>query len=66
MPLTVSRRTGEEVLIGDDVIIRVVRIRGSQVQLEIEAPDEKLILRGELAPRDPQQRESSSHDRNTP
>jgi carbon storage regulator len=46
--LVLSRRIGERVCIGPDVVVRVVEISGNRVRLGIEAPEEVLILRGEL------------------
>ena len=48
--LVLSRRNGEEILLGDDVRIRVVAVRGHRVQLAIDAPKEVSIMRGELQP----------------
>lgn len=48
MPLTLSRRENEKICIGNDVVIRVVKIKGNQVRLEIDAPDNMVILRAEL------------------
>lgn len=49
--LIVTRKVNEKVLIGDNVIVEVVEIRGKQVRLGIQAPDDVLVLRGELAKR---------------
>ena len=49
--LKLMRKSGEQILIGDDIVIhfhRFNRERG-QVSVGIEAPKEVLILRGELA-----------------
>ena len=47
--LVLSRRIGERVCIGPDVVVRVVEISGNRVRLGIEAPPHVRILRGELA-----------------
>jgi carbon storage regulator len=47
--LIITRKKNEKVLIGDNVIVEVVEIRGKQVRLSIEAPADVLVLRGELA-----------------
>lgn len=49
--LVLGRRVGEEILIGDDVRLVVVGIRGSQVRLGFEAPPEVSIQRDELRDR---------------
>jgi carbon storage regulator len=46
--LILSRRPGESVTIGDDIMITVVSISGSQVRLGITAPREVRILREEI------------------
>lgn len=47
--LTLSRRPGETIEIGDDIVIHFNRISGNQVSVSIEAPDDVDIWRGELA-----------------
>jgi len=47
--LTLSRRENEEIVIGRDIIVRVVRIEnGYKVRLAIKAPKNVHILRGDL------------------
>ena len=46
--LVLSRRTGERILIGDDVAITVVRIGPNSVRIGIEAPRSMNIVREEL------------------
>lgn len=46
--LVLSRKTDEEIRIGDGIVVRVLRVSGSTVKLGIEAPLETPILRGEL------------------
>jgi len=45
--LTLGRKIGEEILIGTNIIIRIVDIRGSAVRIGIEAPPEVRIDRRE-------------------
>lgn len=45
--LALSRKAGERLLIGDDIVVHVVRT-GVTVGLAIEAPANVKILRGEL------------------
>ena len=47
--LVLSRKTGERVLIGRDIYVKVVEIRGDRVKLGFEGPDEVPIHREELA-----------------
>lgn len=46
--LVLTRKTNERIVIGDNVRITVVGIRGNHVRLGIEAPPEVTILRDEL------------------
>ena len=46
--LILSRRLGERIVIGDDVVISVVEVRGDQVKLGIEAPKNVKVYRQEV------------------
>lgn len=46
--LVLTRRSGETILIGDDIEITVLAVDGNQVRVGIEAPEDVKILRGEL------------------
>lgn len=46
--LVLSRKVGEQIRIGDGVIIRVMAVAGSRVRLGIEAPQAVSIWREEL------------------
>jgi len=46
--LVLSRRVGEELMIGDDVVVIVNEIRDNQVKLCIEAPLDIAIDREEI------------------
>ncbi|MEM9365259.1 MAG: carbon storage regulator [Planctomycetota bacterium] len=46
--LVLSRKEGEQLVIGDNVVITVNRIAGNRVALGIQAPREISIVRGEL------------------
>ena len=48
--LVLSRKLNEQIVIGDDIRVTVVSIRGNQVRLGFEAPPEVLIFRNELRP----------------
>lgn len=43
--LILSRRAGESVLIGEGISITVLRVKGSQVRLGIEAPKNLAVRR---------------------
>jgi carbon storage regulator len=46
--LVLTRRPGEWITIGDDVTVKVLSVRGDQIQLGIEAPREIRVDRGEI------------------
>lgn len=46
--LVLSRKAGERLLIGDDVVITVVRVAGNKVRLGVDAPQSVRVLRDEL------------------
>jgi len=46
--LVLSRKVNEQIVIGDNVRVTVVSIRGNQVRLGFEAPQDVLIFRDEL------------------
>ena len=46
--LVLSRKAGETIRIGDDVIVTINRINKNRVSIGIHAPDGYRVLRGEL------------------
>jgi carbon storage regulator CsrA len=48
--LVLSRKIDEQIIIGDNVRVTVVSIRGNQVRLGFEAPPSVPIFREELHP----------------
>ncbi len=46
--LVLSRKHGQRILIGDDIVITVVRISRDKVRIGIDAPRYVLILREEV------------------
>ena len=48
--LVLSRKSGQELVIGDDIRITVNRVSGNRVTLGISAPNDVRIIRGELKP----------------
>ena len=47
--LVLSRKVGERVVIGDQIVVTVLEVKGRQVRLGFEAPSNVQIWRGELA-----------------
>ncbi|MDP3182046.1 MAG: carbon storage regulator CsrA [Desulfobaccales bacterium] len=46
--LILTRKIGESLLIGDNIRVAVLEIRGKQVRLGIEAPPDIAVMREEL------------------
>lgn len=46
--LILTRRAGETLMIGDDVTVTVLGVKGSQVRLGVEAPREVGVHREEI------------------
>ena len=46
--LMITRKVGERIVVGDDVIVAVVEIRGQTVRLGIEAPRALPVYREEI------------------
>lgn len=47
--LVLSRKAGEEIIIGDNIRLVVNRVSGNRVTIGIAAPDDVHIIRGELS-----------------
>jgi len=52
MALALTRKLGNQIMIGDDIIITVKRLRASSVVLSFDAPRNVKILRNEVYERD--------------
>ncbi len=50
--LVLSRKQGERLHIGDEIVISVLEVNGRRVRIGIEAPHELRVIRGELRDRD--------------
>lgn len=46
--LVISRKEGEEFVIGDSIKVAILSVDGQRVRIGIKAPDDVLILRAEL------------------
>jgi carbon storage regulator len=51
--LVLSRKLNESIIIGENIRITVVGVRGSQIRLGIEAPDSVQIFREEILDQGP-------------
>ena len=60
--LVLTRKQGERIRIGDDVVITVVRTKGKAVRLGIQAPAHVPVLRGEIAIAIAGERQQPAHE----
>jgi carbon storage regulator len=60
--LILTRRVGETVMVGNDVTITVLRIRGNQVRLGIAAPADVAVHRHEIFARITAQEQADSDE----
>ena len=69
--LVLSRKLGEKIVIGEDIVITVVKIDRNQIRIGIEAPHNVPVYREEIAPqcarknlwkRSPSERPRLPHD----
>lgn len=47
--LVLTRKSGETIHVGDDIVLKVSEISGNRVKIAIDAPQVMRILRGEVA-----------------
>jgi carbon storage regulator len=57
--LILTRRVGESLVIGDDVNVTVLGIKGNQVRIGVDAPKEVAVHREEIYQRIQQEQEGS-------
>ncbi len=48
--LVLSRKLGEKIVIGDHIVVTVVKIDRNQIRIGIEAPHEVPVYREEISP----------------
>ena len=61
--LALSRKPGEQVVIGNDITLTVVEVKGNRVRLAFDAPDQVRIRRAELACRQGAPLDADPHGR---
>ena len=46
--LALTRKAGERLVIGDNIVVTVVSVKGDSIRITVEAPKEIKIYRGEI------------------
>ena len=46
--LILTRRVGESLIIGDDVVVNVLGVKGNQVRIGVDAPTDVTVHREEI------------------
>jgi len=46
--LILTRRVGESLIIGDDVVVNILGVKGNQVRIGVDAPKEISVHREEI------------------
>jgi carbon storage regulator len=50
--LVLTRKVGEKIHIGDDIVVTLLEIKGNRIRLGVEAPLSVPVLRSELMDKD--------------
>jgi carbon storage regulator len=59
--LRITRRAGERIMLGDDVVVEVMEIRGQTVRLGIDAPRSLPVYREEIWLEVKRENEAAAH-----
>ena len=60
--LVLTRKLQQQIKIGDDITVTILRVKGHTVRIGIEAPRQVRVVRGELPPEGEAAATSESHE----
>jgi carbon storage regulator len=61
--LILTRRVGESLIIGDDVVVNILGVKGNQVRIGVDAPKEVSVHREEIYDRIQAEKEQGNGNR---
>ena len=64
--LILTRRVGETLMIGDEVTVTVLGVKGNQVRIGVNAPKDIAVHREEIYERIKREQDDSAHAANQP
>jgi len=64
--LVITRRLGESIRIGDNIVIHIVKAEAPRARIGVDAPKEMAVLRAELKPYDEEHSPTPSHPAGPP
>lgn len=59
--LILTRRVGETLMVGDDVTVTVLGVKGNQVRIGVNAPKEVAVHREEIYQRIQREKQTGDH-----